>query len=70
MAYAASISRAIWFVTTAVVSSSPAITFPWCVADRMPSMPMAATATTMERAQSSAISKTVAPLANVAFTST
>ena len=38
-------SRASWPVTTAVVSSSPAITLPWLAAERVPTMPMAATAT-------------------------
>ena len=68
-AYAASISRASWLVATAVSSSPPAITCPWYVADRMPSMPMAATAITRS-VPKSAISETVAALANVAFTST
>ena len=47
VAYAMSMSRASWPVTTAVVSSSPAIAFPCRAADRMPRMPMAATAATM-----------------------
>jgi hypothetical protein len=50
LAYAASISRASWFVTTAVSSSPPAITCPWYVADRMPRKPMTTAATvTSER---------------------
>ena len=68
VAYAASMSRASWFVATEVSSSPPAITFPWYVADRMPSMPMTATATTTS-VPKSAISKTVAALANIAFIS-
>ena len=44
-------SRASWPVTTEVVSSSPAIAFPCRAAERVPSMPMAATAITSERAK-------------------
>src|ERR1700730_5773241 len=43
-AYAASMSLASWPVTTEVVSSSSAIALPWLAAERVPAMPMAATA--------------------------
>ncbi len=69
VAYAASTSWVSWPVTTAVVSWSPAITFPCRSAERVPRMPMVATAITRS-VPKSAISKTLAALANVTFTST
>ena len=69
VAYAASMSWASWPVTTAVVSSSPAIAFPCRAAERVPSMPMTATATTTS-VPKSAISERSQPLASVAFIST
>ena len=62
--YAASMSLASWPVTTAVVSSSPAIALPCRSAERVPRMPMAATATTTS-IRSEATTDLAAALASV-----
>ena len=69
VSYDASMSWASWPVTTEVVSWLPAIALPCRAAERVPSMPMAATAITRS-VPKSAIRRTVGALASVAFTST
>lgn len=63
-------SRPTWPVTTAVVSSSPAIVLPTLVAERILTMPIAATAATASAsATQSATSELVADLASIRISS-